>query len=44
MLKKYVCENSECPQGSIEITLFDPAPITTCGGCGTILEGVGVNE
>jgi len=36
----FVCTNPECSQEGLEIVLTDPMPITTCGGCQQVLEGV----
>ena len=44
MNKLFICENAECPQTGVEFVLTDPQRITTCGGCGEILEGVTVDE
>lgn len=44
MNKLFICENAECPQADVEFVLTDPQRITTCGGCGTILEGTNVDE
>lgn len=44
MLKSFICENSECSQVSVEYVLTDPMPVTTCGGCGTVLIGNEVND
>jgi hypothetical protein len=44
MLKTFICENAECSQVSIEFVLTDPMPVTTCGGCGTVLIGNEVND
>jgi hypothetical protein len=44
MQKLFICENETCEQVGVEFVLTDPQRITTCGGCGVILEGANVDE
>lgn len=44
MNKLFICENETCDQVGEEFILTDPQNITTCGGCGIILQGEPVDE
>lgn len=39
MEKLFICSNEACEQAGIEFVLTDPMSVTTCGGCGEILNG-----
>jgi hypothetical protein len=44
MVTKFVCVVADCPNVDVEYLLSEALPITTCGGCGIVLNGVVVNE
>lgn len=44
MIKLFVCQETDCPNKGVEYRLTDPMPITVCGGCKKVLEGVEVDE
>lgn len=44
MQKMFICQNESCSQFSVEFVLTDPMPITTCGGCGALLEANELSE
>ena len=44
MVTKFVCVVADCPNENVEYLLTDALPVTTCGGCGIVLQGVAVNE
>lgn len=44
MVTSFTCSADGCPNEGVEYFLTDAHAVTTCGGCGVVLEGVAVNE
>lgn len=44
MITLFTCFADGCPNKDVEYLLTDANAVTTCGGCGVILQGVAVNE
>jgi len=44
MVTKFICVADDCQNKNVEYLLTDALPVTTCGGCGIVLNGVVVNE
>lgn len=44
MTKLFICTQTDCPNNGVEYRLTDPMPITICGGCKKILEGVEIDD
>lgn len=44
MTKLFICTQTDCPNNGVEYRLTDPMPITICGACKSVIDGVEVNE
>jgi hypothetical protein len=44
MVTSFTCIVDGCPNEGVEYRLTDAHPVTTCGGCGIVLEGVSADE